>query len=65
MQRQNNHANVVVTYTIDRGPASMIDPEIKALIDQREANRMVAKAEEAVRRGDVAKATTFSRTRAG
>ena len=58
MQRQTDHANVVVTYTIDRGQASMIDPEIKALIDQREANRMVAKAEEAVRRGDVAKATT-------
>jgi hypothetical protein len=37
----------------------MIDPEIKGLIDQREASRMVAKAEDAIRRGDVAKATTL------
>ena len=37
----------------------MIDPEVKSLIDQREASRMVVKAEEALKRGDVARATTL------
>ncbi len=58
-QRKTDMASVVVTYTVDRGQASMIDPEIKALVDQREASRMVAKAEAAVQRGDLAKATTL------
>lgn len=59
VQRQTDLTNVVVTYTVDRSQASMIDPDIKALIDQREASRMVAKAEAAVQRGDIARATTL------
>ena len=46
-----------MTYVTDHGLASMVDPEIRQLIEMRESARLVTKAEEAINKGDVVRAT--------
>ena len=57
--RETDLMDVVVTYTSDQGQASMVDPDIKRLIDLRAANTMVERAIAAANAGDKAKATTL------
>ena len=55
--RETEPINAVVTYVSDPVQASMVDPEIKTLIGLRESARMVDKADQAMKAGDVTKAT--------
>ena len=57
--RETDLMNVVVNYTLDQGQASMVDPDIKRLIDLRAASAMVDKAIAAANTGDKARATTL------